>query len=100
MITRSPSHTFSDQERKRSFSCINHNALLTTMEVVMSTLDEQGVFGMGARRKCMLINAEVMPPDYTKTLRALRLNEKEDIKVWLREAAEDVAGYIEGHTEG
>ena len=66
----------------------------------MSTLDEQGVFGMGARRKCMLINAEVMPPDYTNTLRALRLNEKDDIKVWLQEAAEDVAGYIEGHTEG
>lgn len=76
------------------------NALLATMEVVMSTLDEQGVFGMGARRKSMLVNAEVMPPDYTNTLRALRLNDKEDIKVWLQEAAEGVAGYIEGHMEG
>jgi len=35
-ITRSPSHTFSDLERTRSFSCINHNALLTTMEGAIS----------------------------------------------------------------
>ena len=46
----------------------------------------------------MLVNAEVMPPDYTNTIRALRLNKKEDIRIWLREAAEDVAGYI-GATE-
>lgn len=71
------------------------NALLDTMETVMSTLDEQGVFGMGARRKSMLVNAEVSPADYTNTMRALRLNNKEDIRIWLREAAEDVAGYIE-----
>ena len=70
------------------------NALLSTMETVMSTLDEQGVFGMGARRKSILVNAEVMPPDYTNTMRALRLNKKEDIRIWLREAAKDVAGYI------
>lgn len=74
------------------------SALLATMETVMSTLDEQGVFGMGARRKSMLVNAEIMPPDYTNTIRALRLNRKEDIHIWLREAAEDVAGYI-GATE-
>ena len=35
-ITRAPSHSFSDLERKRSFSCINHNALLTTMEGAVS----------------------------------------------------------------
>ncbi|MBQ1190243.1 MAG: D-alanyl-D-alanine carboxypeptidase, partial [Lachnospiraceae bacterium] len=35
-ITRAPSHTFSDLERTRSFSCINHNALLTTMEGALS----------------------------------------------------------------
>lgn len=71
------------------------NALIDTMETVMSTLDEQGIFGMGARRKSMLVNAEVMPPDYGNTMRALRLNNKEDIGIWLREAAEDVAGYLE-----
>ena len=31
-ITRAPSWTFSDTNQTRSFSCINHNALLTSME--------------------------------------------------------------------
>lgn len=35
-ITRAPSHAFSNLERTRSFSCINHNALLTTMEGAVS----------------------------------------------------------------
>ena len=35
-ITRAPSHAFSNLERTRSFSCINHNALLTTMEGALS----------------------------------------------------------------
>ena len=35
-ITRAPSCTFSDVERTRSFSCVNHNALLTTMEGAIS----------------------------------------------------------------
>ena len=30
-ITRAPSHTFSDLSGDRSFSCMNHNALLTSM---------------------------------------------------------------------
>ncbi len=35
-ITRTPSRAFSNLERTRSFSCINHNALLTTMEGALS----------------------------------------------------------------
>ena len=35
-ITRAPSHAFSNAEGTRSFSCINHNALLTTMEGAVS----------------------------------------------------------------
>ncbi len=35
-ITRTPSHTFTDLSGKRSFSCINHNALLTSMEGAVS----------------------------------------------------------------
>lgn len=31
-ITQAPSHTFSDQEGKRSHTCVNHNALLTMMD--------------------------------------------------------------------
>ena len=71
------------------------DALIVTMEMVMSTLDEQGIFGLGAKRKSMLVNAEIMPPDYSNTQRALRLNNREDIRIWLKEAAQKVAGYIE-----
>lgn len=71
------------------------DALIVTMETVMSTLDEQGIFGLGAKRKSMLVNAEIMPPDYSNTQRALRLNNREDIRIWLKEAAQKVAGYIE-----
>lgn len=35
-ITSAPSYTFSDLELTRSFSCINHNALLTSMEGALS----------------------------------------------------------------
>lgn len=35
-ITRAPSHSFSDIAKSRSFSCINHNALLTGMEGAVS----------------------------------------------------------------
>ncbi len=35
-ITRAPSHTFANLEGGRSFSCINHNALLTSMEGAVS----------------------------------------------------------------
>ena len=35
-ITRVHSHAFSDLDRKRSFSCVNHNALLTAMEGAVS----------------------------------------------------------------
>ncbi len=62
--------------------------MLDTMERVMRTLDGQGIFGTGEKRRKMLVNAEVMPPDYTNTLRALRLNHRADIQEWLEEAAE------------
>ena len=35
-ITRAPSYTFSNLERTRSFSCVNHNALLTSMDGALS----------------------------------------------------------------
>ncbi len=35
-ITRTPSRAFSNIERTRSFSCVNHNALLTSMEGALS----------------------------------------------------------------
>lgn len=35
-ITRTASYSFADQEKKRSYSCINHNALLTMLEGALS----------------------------------------------------------------
>ena len=35
-LTRAPSHAFSDLSGTRSFSCLNHNALLTSMEGAVS----------------------------------------------------------------
>lgn len=35
-ITRAPSHAFSDLSGMRTFSCVNHNALLTSMEGAVS----------------------------------------------------------------
>ena len=46
------------------------------------------MFGQGEQRLNIVINAEFMPPDYTNTERALRLNPQETLKEWLEEAAE------------
>jgi hypothetical protein len=35
-----------------------------------------------------MINVEVMPPDSSNTVRAIRLNPPEAVKEWLKEAAE------------
>jgi len=61
---------------------------MDSMEKVMAGLDKEGVFGDGEKRKHMVVIAEVMPPDYTNTERALRLNSKENLREWLEEAAE------------
>lgn len=61
---------------------------LRAMEAAMARLDGKGLFGVGKERSGIVINAEVMPPDYTNTRRALRLNPKDALTVWLREMAE------------
>ena len=58
------------------------------MEKAMANLDKEGLFGVGNQRLGIVINAEVMPPDYTNTERALRLNPREALTVWLEEVAE------------
>jgi len=63
---------------------------LRAMEAAMKRLDAKGLFGTGEERLRVVINVEVMPPDYTNTQRALRLNPKEALTVWLREVAEPV----------
>ena len=61
---------------------------LRAMETAMSRLDQQGLFGTGEDRLKIAVNVEVMPPDYTNTERAKRLNPPEAIRTWLKEEAE------------
>lgn len=49
-ITRAPSHAFSDLSGTRSFSCVNHNALLTSMEGAVS--GKTGIYGKGRILLC------------------------------------------------
>lgn len=62
---------------------------LSSMEEAMKRLDKSGLFGNGEKRLNMVINAEIMPPDYSNTLRAKRLNPEKSLKKWLEEAAEN-----------
>lgn len=61
---------------------------IEAMERVMATLDQEGLFGRGDARLKIVINAEIMPPDYGNTERAIRLNPKEALKEWMEEIAE------------
>lgn len=63
---------------------------INSMEKAMHNLDAKGIFGRGKQRLDIVINAEFMPPDYTNTERALRLNPKEALYEWLEEIAEDI----------
>lgn len=62
---------------------------INSMERVMANLDKEGLFGRGKERMQVVINAEVMPPDYGNTERAIRLNPREAIEEWLIEIAEE-----------
>lgn len=64
------------------------NTRLKAMENAMHRLDAKGIFGVGDARFKIVINVEVMPPDYENTLRAMRLNPVESLSEWLEEAAE------------
>lgn len=62
---------------------------LNCMEQAMADLDKEGVFGKGKRRKRIVINAEIMPPDYGNTERGIRLNPRKALVEWLEEIAEE-----------
>lgn len=61
---------------------------LDAMEEALRLLDQRGLFGVGEDRLRLVIHAEVMPPDFTNTERAMRLNLPEALVCWLEEAAE------------
>lgn len=73
------------EERKREVQ-----VRINSMEKVMHNLDVKGMFGRGKQRLDIVINAEFMPPDYTNTQRALRLNPQEALNDWLEEIAEEI----------
>lgn len=62
---------------------------LEAMVLAMEMMDRRGVFSLNQLRSEVYINVEVVPPDSSNTIRALRLNKKEDILDWLNEAAEE-----------
>jgi len=72
-----------DREREAEY-----DLRLGAMESAIARLDQQGVFGTGEDRVKIVVNVEVVPPDYTNTQRAMRLNPQEAIRTWLEEAAE------------
>jgi hypothetical protein len=63
---------------------------LRAMERALARLDAEGAFGTGAARLRIVINTEVMPPDFTNTQRALRLNPPDCLQIWLEEIAEPI----------
>lgn len=69
-------------------SAVEYDVRLRAMERAMARLDQEGVFGTGDARIRIVVNVEVMPPDYTNTERALRLNPKQACEEWLAEVAE------------
>jgi hypothetical protein len=58
------------------------------MEQAMARVDRAGLFGTGLKRMGIVVNVEVMPPDYSNTERAMRLNPPEALIQWLPEAGE------------
>ena len=62
---------------------------INSMEKALSNLDKKGLFGVGEDRKKIVINVEFMPPDYSNTERAIRLNPEDALVSWLEEAAEE-----------
>ncbi|QDV51760.1 DUF4303 domain-containing protein [Gimesia fumaroli] len=67
---------------------VEYELRLSAMEKAVAQLDSEGLFGRGKDREAIYINVEVMPPDYTNTERARRLNPPQAIAAWLEEAAE------------
>ena len=61
---------------------------LGAMEEALARLDRMGIFGTGEARNRIVVNAEVMPPDYSNTVRAQRLNPPAAIRDWLIHVAE------------
>lgn len=64
---------------------------ISAMEEAMKELDSEGLFSKNQERSEVMVLVEVIPPDYTNTQRAYRLNDSNTkiFKEWLEEAAEE-----------
>lgn len=73
-----------------------YNLRFEAMEAAMKRLDQEGIFNINQEREDVIVLVEIMPPDYTNTERAYRLNsEKSKIfSEWLEEAAECREDYM------
>lgn len=70
--------TFAEQDRR-----------MKAYESAIAKVDAEGLFGVGEQREKIAVLLEVMPPDYTNTPIAKRLNPPAAIASWLKEAAEE-----------
>lgn len=72
-----------------------HTLRLKAMEKAVKRLDEEGIFGINQNRSDVIVLVEVMPPDYTNTKRAYRMNcaNSKVFTEWLKEAAEPLEDY-------
>lgn len=77
-------------KRDRDSTCNRAEYLrrLDAMEFAMSVIDGEGIFGTDEERNKIVVAAEVMPPDASNVERVVRLNPKEALGEWLKEAAE------------
>lgn len=62
---------------------------LEAMVLALEKLDKKEIFALNQPRSKVYVNVEVVPPDETNTIRALRLNKRRNILDWLNEAAEE-----------
>lgn len=64
---------------------------LSAMEDAIREMDREGLFSSNQERNTVMVLVEVMPPDYTNTERAYRLNDPNTaiFAEWLEEAAEE-----------
>ncbi len=79
---RPPIYSLTTEQRQAEY-----DLRLLSMEKALQELDTIGLFGVGLRRRQLVINVEVLPPDSSNTARAKRLNPPEAFAIWLSEYA-------------
>lgn len=70
--------------------CMEYEKRFAAMEAAMKWLDEEGLFAVDQERIDVVVLVEVMPPDYTNTERAYRMNNRNSkiFDEWLEKVAE------------